>query len=87
MLADVKIEMVCRNIRNLRKYYRLSRKEMAKRLHIGVETLRKIECGKIPPRMPLTVLIEIYRCFGFTPSQIITSDVLQLQRLLPDGSV
>ena len=77
MSTNIKLEMLCKNVRNLRKHYHLSQKEMAGRLHIGIESLKKLERGEVPPRLGINVLLYIYRHFGVTPNKIVTIDVLQ----------
>ena len=45
-----------RNIILLRSHYGYSQKHMAQLLGIGVESLRKIEKGIIPPRLTVDVI-------------------------------
>ena len=62
--------MVCHNIRLLRSKYKLSQAEMAKRLEIGVQTLRSLEKDRIPPRLSCGILCKIYKEFGIWPSDM-----------------
>ena len=71
------MELLCHNIRSIRKHYKLSQKAMAKQLHIGVKTLSRLEQGEIPPMLGVDILFYIHKCFGFTPSQTLSVDVLQ----------
>ena len=56
-------ENFCCNITWLRKSHNLSKKEMAKRLGIGVESLNKLESGTIPPNMTVEVLNNLCKHF------------------------
>ena len=47
---------------------RLSKKEMAKKLKIGVKTLTKIEAGIVPPRLSSKIIENIHREFKVIPS-------------------
>ncbi len=60
----------CYNIRFLRRKYKLSRAEMAKRLGIGVQTLRALEKDEIPSRLSCEILFRIYNEFGICPKNI-----------------
>ena len=62
MRAERKV--FCNNVKKLREINKLSKKEMAKRLHISVRSLSMLEQGIIPPRMSLQVAIEISKEFG-----------------------
>lgn len=62
MCAERKI--FCDNVKKLREINKLSKKEMAKRLHITVKSLSILEQGIIPPRMSLKVAISISKEFG-----------------------
>ena len=57
----------CRNVAWLRKQNGLSKREMAKRLGIGIATLDKIERGEFPSRMGIEVLFSIQKHFGISP--------------------
>ncbi|MBO5078447.1 MAG: helix-turn-helix transcriptional regulator [Oscillospiraceae bacterium] len=74
------MELLCHNIRNIRSHYKLSQKEMAQRLHIGIGSLRKLENGYVPPRLDIEILFYIHKEFGFTPSQTLSVDLLQYIR-------
>lgn len=76
MSTNIELEVLCSNIRNLRKHCKLSQKAMAQRLHIGIQSLRKLENGQIPPRLRIDFLFQIYTHFGYTPSEIVSTDVL-----------
>lgn len=77
MKPHKELENFCRNILSLRKLHNLSQKQMAEKLHIGVESLKKIEAGQVPPRLRIDVLFYIQKHFGYTPAQIVSIDVLQ----------
>ena len=57
-------EFFCENLKYLRNINRLSKKEMAGRIKIGVKSLSKIEKGELPPRLMVDVLFELERSFG-----------------------
>lgn len=60
----------CLNVKKLRTAYGLSKKEMAKILHIGIASLTKMEDGILPPRMSYEVVLYICKYFHVTPDQI-----------------
>ena len=60
----------CTNMRSLRLLHKLSQKEMAKALGIGLKSLRKIEAGEIPPRLSTDVLFAIHNRFGIRISNL-----------------
>lgn len=64
------VKVFCDNIRLLRKNQKLSQKEMAKKLRIGVYSLRKIERGELPPRLDSKVVWYIYKEFSLKPHQM-----------------
>ncbi len=51
----------------LREQHGLSRREMAKRLHIGISTLERIEGGELPPRLNADIVFYIQKEFGLSP--------------------
>lgn len=55
------------NIELLRKVSGLTMKKMASLLEIGVDSLRRIEKGELPPRLSVTLFFRIYDCFGILP--------------------
>ena len=70
MERDEDIQVFLRNITLLRKSRGLSKKEMAKKLRIGVWSLNKIERGELPPRLGADVFLAVYRNFGIYPSAL-----------------
>ena len=58
------IDIFLHNIVWLRKHYGLSKKEMAKRLGIGLWSLNKIEKGELPPRLHCDIIFAIFQNFG-----------------------
>lgn len=73
---DEQIKNFCANVKNLRKKYGLSKKEMAKILHIGVKSLTVIESGTLPVRLSANIVIQIYRSFGILPSDVMAHLIL-----------
>ena len=70
MTVQEEIAMFCGNVKRLRKREGLTRKEMAARLGIGVETLARLERGEIPPRLSVEVVCRISREFGIHPKEL-----------------
>ena len=60
-----------KNIAILRRNARLSKKDMAKLLHISVHSLNEMERGRIPPRMSFEVLLHIHQHFGILPNTVL----------------
>lgn len=79
MEKNDEIRILCENIKKLRGICKLSKKEMASTLGISVSSLTKLENGILPPRLDCYFLIQIYRNFGITPSQMF----LPLSQILP----
>ena len=73
MKNNYEFKVFCENIKAIRKQKSLSKKEMAKRLGIGVKSLDSIENGIVPPRLSSAILFKIYYEFGFTPSEIFSN--------------
>ena len=66
------IQIMCTNIKKLRELNKLSQKEMARMLGIGIETLRSLENGIIPPRVSASLIIKISKLFNITPAYLFT---------------
>ena len=64
------VHLFCENVKALRQRENLSKKEMAKRLGIGVGSLTQLERGTLPPRLRCNVLLKIYNCFGVSPDRM-----------------
>ena len=71
----MELENMCKNMYYLRKENNLSQQNMAKILHIGVKSLRKIEKGKIPPRLGIYFLFYIYKHFRIKPKDMFLQDL------------
>lgn len=67
-------KIFCLNVKKLRMAYGLSKKEMAKILHIGVASLTKMENGILPPRASYLIVIYICESFHVAPSQIFSEE-------------
>lgn len=72
MTVQNELAVFCGNVKRLRQKEGLTRKEMASRLGIGVETLNRLERGEIPPRLSATVICRISREFGIHPKELFT---------------
>lgn len=77
MKTTMELCLFCHNIRILRQHYKLSQKEMAQQLHIGIHSLRMLEKGIIPQRMGIEIFFYIYRLFGFSPNEVVSIDIRQ----------
>ena len=60
------------NISYLRKQHGLSKKEMARRLGIGLRSLNKVEQGSIPPRLTVEIFFAVWEQFHIKPSILLT---------------
>lgn len=63
----VEVNHFLRNIAWLRAQNGLSQKAMAKLLHIGVPTLKKIEAGELPPGLSSSIFFYVEDAFGIPP--------------------
>lgn len=63
--------ILCENIKYLRSITKLSKREMAEKLGIGIKTLSLIEEGIFPQHLRSQMLINIYNNFG-----ILSQDML-----------
>ena len=52
--------ILCKNIKYLRRKYKLTQKEMAEICHISVSSLRKIERNELPPRLNTDIFFICY---------------------------
>lgn len=66
------IDTFLHNITWLRKHYGLSKKEMAKRLEIGLFTLNKIEKGELPPRLTCDIIFCVHKKFGIGMAEVLS---------------
>ena len=66
------IDIFLHNIVWLRKHYGLSKKEMAKRLGIGLWSLNKIEKGEWPPRLYCDIIFAVYQNFGISCADLLS---------------
>lgn len=71
----MELQLLCNNIRKLRLKNGLSQKQMAKHLHIGTESLRKMERGEIPPRMGVNLIFYTCKYFGVTIRQLFSENL------------
>ena len=68
MNEDKEITNLLYNIKWLRKRDKLSKKQMARILGIGMVSMNKIEKGKVPYRLGANVIIAVYQHFGILPT-------------------
>ena len=58
------------HIQRIRKEQKLTQREMAGRLGIGVRTLSMIEKGILPPRLSCAIIFRIQDQFGIHPKDL-----------------
>jgi len=66
------LDVFCRNVKTLRERHGLSKKEMAKILGVGVESLTKIEQGIIPRRASVSIVIKLAQHCNIEPHKLFT---------------
>lgn len=66
------LETLCWNLACLRRREGLSRQEMAKLLGIGVESMKRVEEGILPPGLRVSVLYRAAGHFGISPADLLT---------------
>lgn len=59
------------NIAWIRKYYGISKKNMAKLLKIGVADITCIETGKIPSELSAEIIFIVQKRFGVAPADLL----------------
>ena len=69
-MKSSEIARFCSNIRALREREGLSKAAMAKRLHIGVRTLTRLEHGELPPRLDCCIIFAICDEFDISISDL-----------------
>lgn len=57
------------NVRFIRMRYNIPKKEMAKKLGIGIKSLDKIEDGEMPQRLSVEIFFRIRNIFGIQPKK------------------
>ena len=72
MSEQTEISIFCENVKRLRKREKMSKKEMAQIMHIGVRSLTTLENGKIPVRMRCEVLLRLKCHFEITVEDLFT---------------
>ncbi|MBO5356880.1 MAG: helix-turn-helix transcriptional regulator [Clostridia bacterium] len=78
MKNDKYIKYFCENIKALRKSNKLSKGKMAKMLGISRKCLSSLEKGKISSDLTVEILSNIANSFGIKPSQMFSSNYIQL---------
>ena len=68
--TDEEIKDFVQNIIWIRKYHRLSKKQMASLSGISVYSLNKLEKGVLPKRLGVNVLFNIEKNFNIFPRQL-----------------
>lgn len=70
MSNDQEILDFCRNIRCLRKIYRLTQKQMAEILGCSVRSVSMLEHGKLPEMLGASVILRASRYFHISSSEL-----------------
>ena len=60
----------CNNVRDLRKKYKLTKKEMCVIMGIGLHSLNLIEKGIMPKRLDLKAAFRLWIYFGIEPQNL-----------------
>ena len=71
------IDIFLYNLVWLRKHHSLSKKEMAKRLGIGLWSLNKIERGELPPRLCCDIIFAVHKNFGIPCADLLSKQLLR----------
>jgi len=79
MTQQEEYDIVCENIRYLRKKYGLSRTAMARRLHITVRTLDLLEAGIFPDRIRIGIFFHVWQAFDVPPTMMLTCRLEQIK--------
>lgn len=67
--ADKELFILMENIKFLRIKNKLTKKEMAKIIGVGLKSLNQIEKGELPRRFTVKIFYRIYEHFGILPSK------------------
>lgn len=70
MNINRKAESLALNLYLIRKKNGLTQKEMAKRIGIGINTLRQLEKGIIPSRVSVGLIFNISNEFNIEPYEL-----------------
>ena len=71
MTVEEQSQIVCHNIRVLRRKHGLSRTAMARRIHVTLKTLDSMEAGVIPDRIGILFLYHVMQAFGISPQNML----------------
>ena len=74
-IIDNELSVFCENIKTLRKREGLSKKEMAKKLGIGVKNLTLLESGVVSKRLGAHILINIRKFFHISPHDMFSTKI------------
>ncbi len=65
---DETVQIICRNIRFLRKNAAMTQRDMAAIMGISVSSLRKLESGHLPPRLGMEAVFSLAEALGLPPA-------------------
>ena len=71
MTIEDEYQIVCHNIRVLRKTNGLSRTAMARRIHVSLKTLDSLEGGIFPDRIRIGFFFHVEQAFGIPPQKML----------------
>ena len=73
MSCAFEFDNFCHNLRYLRTHHGLTQKQMAVRLHISVDYVRRLEKGDVPPRLGCIVFFYMSQCFAIPINHFLTT--------------
>jgi len=68
--TEKEMKIFAENIAYLRRFYKLSQQEMAKKLRVSTYCISRIENGEVPENLSVNTMIAVYNEFGIMPSKM-----------------
>ncbi len=65
-------QIFMKNVKSLRRYYGLSKKEMAEIMNVSVYTINKIEKENLPPKLSVTAIFDLQEYFGIKAEDLVS---------------
>ena len=62
----------CENVKILREQHHLSKREMARRMGIGLTTLNELEAGRLPRRLKAGAFLRLMDLSGLTGEELLS---------------
>lgn len=66
------LQIFMKNVKCLRRYYGLSKKEMADIMNVSVYTINKIEKEEFPPKLSVTAIFDLQNYFGIKAKDLVS---------------